>query len=142
VTRNRGIGEVFRKPPPAPAVNLLDMTPTRTLRWESSDEGRVTLFVPRFRGTFGRRWVQPMLKRPDMRVRLDELGSFVWNRCDGATSVGEIGEEMTRRFGHEPDDAYRRLGAFIRTLARDRFVLLEGGVGASPPAVPSDTNVA
>jgi hypothetical protein len=131
---------VLRQAPPAPEVNLLDLAPTRALRWETGEGGRVTLFVPRFRGRFGRRWVQPMMKRPDMRVRLDELGSYVWNRCDGSTTVGTIGEEMAGRFGHDPEDTYRRLGTFIRTLTRDGFLLLETAGGPASVPVPNDTN--
>lgn len=131
---------MFRTRTSAPTVNLLDLRPSRALRWETGEGGRVTLLVPRFRGTFGRRWVQPVLHRPDMRVRLDELGSFVWSSCDGTATVGAIGEAMIRRFGHDPDDAYRRLGMFVRTLARDKFLLLEGSGASAPEPASTDTN--
>jgi hypothetical protein len=48
------------------------------------------------KGLFAR-WIQPRLRRPHVRITLDKIGSFVWKRCDGQTTVGDILAEMDAR---------------------------------------------
>lgn len=101
------------------------MTPARNLRWETSPDGQVTLFVPKFTSALARKWLVPLLAKPDIRVQLDARGSYVWSRCDGNTTVAEIGSSMAEAF-HEPLDAlYDRIGKFIQTLARDKFLVFD-----------------
>ena len=96
-----------------------DLVPIRRHRSEDRDGGLVTVFVPKFTSRFARRWFVPLLAKPDMRVHLDPLGSFVWHQCDGAASVREIAGLVAERFGGDRDDTLRQVVRFVRKLARE-----------------------
>jgi hypothetical protein len=104
--------------------NLLDLKPVRHAAWEKTEEGTVVLLIPKFRGALLARWLQPRLTKPNFRVKLDRLGSFVWERCDGATRVEAIGEEMRREFGDSAEPVFDRIGTFIRKLEKEKFLLI------------------
>ncbi len=92
---------------------------------EPGEGALVTLIMPRFRNSFLRRLVEPRL-RPERRyfkLRLDDVGSAVWELCDGKRTVREIAETLAARF---PDtmanQPYERLGTFLQQLERGRFI--------------------
>ncbi|MBN1282511.1 MAG: PqqD family protein [Proteobacteria bacterium] len=101
-----------------------DVVAKRTVEWEDGPEDRAVLLVPRFRRGPLARWLQPRLKRPHMRVKLDDLGTFVWRRLDGNTPFDEIAKAMEGHFGERAAPADQRLKAFFTILHKDRFVEL------------------
>ena len=105
--------------------NLLDFTPVRLIEWEQVDDERVVLLVPKFTHSFWVRWLVPLLRRPNFRVKLDERGSLVWLHCDGHTTVGEIGERLHEQFGEEAEPLYERLVVFIRMIKQQDFIKFE-----------------
>src|SRR5512147_1844477 len=78
------------------SLNLLELKPIRNVSWDGDAGGRVHLLAPRF-GTSLLSWLGVLLRRPTFRVRLDDFGSFVWLRCDGATTVQQIAEALQRQ---------------------------------------------
>src|SRR5690349_22327678 len=48
---------------------------------------------------------------------LDAMGLFVWNRCDGATTVRQIIEEFAENFGIDRDRAEASTLEFLNLLA-------------------------
>jgi hypothetical protein len=76
------------------------------------------VFVPRFSGRWTRRWLLPLFARREVRLHLDELGSFVWHQCDGRTNVGEIAKRLHARVGGEQTETGTLVYAFLRQLAR------------------------
>jgi hypothetical protein len=81
-------------------------------------DGRVTVLAPRFTSRLARRWIVPLLRRPWVRVHLDDTGSFVWHQCDGRTTVAEIAARLEARDAGDADDARRRVTLFLHRLAR------------------------
>jgi hypothetical protein len=117
-----------------PRRNPLDLSqcyPQRAVDAELDGE-LVVLLRPRFmRGPLAR-WLQPRLRKPHFRVHLDALGSFVWNHCDGETSVAEIAEAMSRELSIQ-DQVVQRVVFFVRELERGRMIrVLERPVGPQP----------
>ena len=108
-----------------PAVNLLELKPVRNLNWETLDDQRVALLIPKFRNRLAVKWLLPVLSKPQIRLKLDAYGSFVWSRCDGRTSVEEIGEAMSEKFGEALDPLYERIGKFLRKLEHEKFLVLK-----------------
>lgn len=104
--------------------NLLELKPLRNLEWEEGENDTVVLLVPKFTNRLMRKWVLPLLRKPNFRVTTDAFGGFVWKKCDGATSVLSIAEEMNRSFGPEFDPSYDRTTTFVRQLVKNEFVLL------------------
>ena len=58
------------------------------------------------------------MKEPKYRVRLDEVGSFVWRRCDGKNTVEEIGRQLEEHFGGTVKPVHERLDMFFEQLSR------------------------
>ena len=103
-------------------INLLELVPCRMIEYEMSEDVIVTLQAPRFKSRFMRRWIEPRLKRPFLKVELDEIGSSVWMLCDGNRNVKDIAELMRRRFGERIEPCYERLGLFFQQLEANRFI--------------------
>lgn len=101
-----------------------DVVAKHAIDWEEGPDGGAVLLVPRFRKGPLARWLQPKLKRPNMRVKLDEIGSFAWRRMDGETPFGAIAGAMREHFGEKVEPAEERLEKFYTILCRDKFVEL------------------
>ena len=106
-------------------VNLLALKPRRNLQWETNERGQVVLLVPKFQNRFVRRWFVPLLAKPNFRVRLDTFGSFVWNLCDGETTVADISERLKGAFGESAEPVHERVRTFLSRLEKDEFLLIE-----------------
>jgi hypothetical protein len=102
--------------------NLYALKPLRLVEWESDEHGRVTILIPKFSKGPLARWLQPRLRRPIFRIKLDEYGSFVWLNSDGKKDVRQIGEEMKARFGEVAEPVYDRIGRFLQQLENSKFI--------------------
>ena len=121
-------------PGPPAGANLLDLVPLRTASW-IEDEGRVVVEIP----TPSRPWRAPLAwlssRMSTKKVRLDEIGSFAWNRFDGRGTVGEVAAALRERFGDRVEPADERLGLLLASLHRGGLV---GYAGYDEPAAPSE----
>ncbi len=103
----------------------LDLVPERAREWRVTDEGRVRVLEPRYgSGPIGR-WLATRLTRPNIEIRLDDIGSAVWQACDGETSVGEIAERLRERFGERVEPARDRLGTFLRQMEHTHMIRMK-----------------
>lgn len=101
---------------------------TRMIEWEDGPEDGAVLLVPRFRKGPLAKWLQPKLKRPYIRVKLDEIGTFAWRRMDGSMRFHKIVEEMKKEFGDKVEPADERLKKFMTILYKDKFIKLEAPI--------------
>ncbi len=122
----------------ASSLNLLDMYPERQLGCAWEDDETLSVLVPKFSGPVLGRLLQPRLRKPNIRVHLDELGTAVWQRSDGQTEVRAIAAALAERFGAELDPGSSRLAAFLCTMERRGYLRLlqEPAIGQAP-AVPA-----
>ena len=112
--------------------NIALFVPIACVGHETGDDGVVKLLVPRFRAGW-MQWLQKRLKKPHIKVELDEIGSAVWKQIDGSRNVAQIGEVLEREFGERIHPTAERLGFFLGTLRRNRFIeLVEPGVPPEP----------
>lgn len=102
--------------------NLFDTKPKRTVHWEVDENGQAILLVPRFTNRLAVKWLMPRISKPNFHVKLDQYGSFVWNQCDGTTTVAETAKSMAERFEQPVDSLYVRIGLFLQKLVRDKFL--------------------
>lgn len=108
--------------PELSGVNLLDLAPERVAEWEEAED-RVVLLRPPARGRGLRLlfdWVVSQMA--SRRIRLDEIGSFVWKGLDGATTVAALATALEREFGERVTPVAERLGKMIRVLHKEGFV--------------------
>ena len=104
--------------------NLLELKPLRLQRWEPREGDLVTVLVPKFSNRWLVRWILPLLAKPDFRVRLDALGSYIWSQCDGALTVQEIAERVSDKFGKETDPDCQRIALFFHRLTSQNLIQL------------------
>ncbi len=105
-------------------TNLLELRPRRNAEWETAEGGRVVLLVPKFTNRWLRSWLVPLLARPDIRVKLDDLGTSFWRLCDGTTPISEIAERMAAEFGAEEVALWDRIARFVVKLEREGLLVL------------------
>ena len=95
-----------------------EVRPVRNCESEARGEC-VSLLVPRFgRGAFGRlmdRW----LRLGPMRVHLDDVGTFVWSRCDGIRTAAAIAAAMRAELGERVEPAESRLATILAEAEAD-----------------------
>ncbi len=113
------------KAAPPDEVNLLDLVPVQNLAWESDETGRVVLLKPKIKNAFLARHLLPRMRKPHYKIRLDEIGSAFWLRCDGQRSIQAIAELQKREFGDAVEPLYERISRFLRTLEKNRFITFE-----------------
>jgi len=107
-------------------VNLLEIKPVRTAEAEERD-GRVVVHRPKPTSRGLRRLLDRFLHAMSAsRLRLDDLGSFSWERMDGTRTVQEIAEELRAEFGDEVEPAEERLAHLVRFLRQEDLVRYVG----------------
>ena len=83
--------------------------------WETDVNGIVTLRVENV--GWANRLAQKLFGRPRYSfVRLDALGSYVWQQMDGRRTVACLGELLEKRFGAAAQPLYERLNAYLCIL--------------------------
>jgi len=103
-------------------VNLLELVPSRIVNFELRESNLVTILAPRFRNGIFKKLFQPRLKKPFLKVDLDEIGSEVWLLCDGKRNIKEIGERLKEKFAERIEPCYERLSLFFKQLENARFI--------------------
>jgi hypothetical protein len=103
-------------------INLLDLIPVQNILWKENEQGFIVLLKPKFKNPFLAKHLLPKLKRPHYKVKLDEVGSFLWKQCDGKKTVKQIAEILKNHFGDKVDPLYERLGLFLQNLEKNKFI--------------------
>ena len=108
-----------------PEVNLWELTPLRNAKWETTEEGKVVVLVPKFRNKFLVKFILPYLAKPFFRIKLDDVGSLIWQQCDGATNVSIIAESLKQKFGEAVDPVDERINKFLNHLERGDLLVVD-----------------
>jgi len=107
------------------AGEILNCVPHRLGSWRADGERRVVVERPKpcsrgLRAVFDNlRW---LMSHP--RIRLDELGSFVWSRLDGHATLAEIATETSEAFPDRTDGMEQRLALFAAALHHQDLIEL------------------
>ena len=73
-----------------------------------------------------------LLKLPEYRkVELDEIGSDVWEMCDGDTSVDALTRAVCTKYRLNRRQAETSVTAYLRQLAERRLIALRTGAGGA-----------
>ena len=127
-----------KKDPALSRVQSLNAIPVRNHNVESErddDTGETLIIIPR-RDDRWVRFLSKLLFVPDHRkVTLDELGTFVWDRCDGETTVRDLIHAFAEQYKLSRKEAELSMVAFLRQMAKKRLVgLAIADPSAAPPA--------
>jgi hypothetical protein len=87
----------------------------------------IVLTIPRRNDRSGN-MVAKWLKLPETRkVELDEMGSDVWEKCDGKTPVEVISREICQKYRLNKRQGEVSVTAYLKMLADRRFIYLKNG---------------
>ncbi len=102
-------------------INLLALIPIRSIQWEKKGDGLIDLLKPKFKHRLVKKII-PHQKKPYFKIKLDEIGSFIWGLCDGCATVKELGEILKEKFGDQVEPVYDRLALFLQNLEKHQFI--------------------
>ena len=102
--------------------NLFDLIPYISEHITTEREGELSVITfPRFRRKFMMKLFVPKHKSPNIRIRLDEHGTAVWNQIDGRRTIKQISDALAEHFNHEEGYEYR-VAKYFSELYRQGFV--------------------
>lgn len=112
-------------------AQMLAAVPVRNgaVQWarETRDEERpdvALLRIPRRADRFGNA-VAKVFKLPDFRkLELDEIGSDVWELCDGTQTVDQVTRAICAKYRLNRRQAEASVTAYLKQLAERRLVAL------------------
>jgi len=104
------------------ATDYYSRRPRRNRDWETTDDGLAVILIPKFGNHFLGRWLLSKMNQPNYRLKLDEIGTFIWQQCDGSNDVKAIGEQLERQFGDKVKPVHQRLGLFFQSLQRSKSI--------------------
>ncbi len=104
---------------------VLSCVPHRLAEWRADGDGQVLTERPKpetrgIRGAFDHlRW---LMSHP--KIRLDELGSFIWQRFDGGETLGEIAVATAEAFPDRAEGMGERLALYATALHHQGLIEL------------------
>ncbi len=81
--------------------------------WEGQ---QAVLLIPRARNPVLKFFVSILNSKPHFRLKLDAVGSFVWQQVDGQRSIGEICQALEAQFQEKVRPADERTIEFFKRL--------------------------
>jgi hypothetical protein len=102
--------------------NALDLTPIRKYSEETDESGLVSIIIPKFKNKFVREHILPKLKSPEVKVKLDELGSASWLLFDGKNTVSIIAQKLVEKFGDRIQPVEERILKYTTNLYLNGFI--------------------
>ena len=102
----------------------LDAVPIKNqlCREEATGEGLVRLLVP-VRETLMTKVMRRLTYVPKFKkIELDEVGTFVWQQCDGRTNVRALIDRVSKRYKLTQRESEVSVTLYLRTLARRNLI--------------------
>jgi hypothetical protein len=93
-----------------------------SLAWHHDEEGNAVVILPRRRDLVGKLLAWFFMVPEARPLSLDQIGTMVWQLCDGEHSVRSIAQQLTERYKITPREAEVSLAEFLRRLARRGMV--------------------
>ena len=116
----------------------LGIVPVRhpLVKWERSDSGEVTIHIP-MRDDKTARAVKAIIKAVKMakelpesrQVGLDEVGSYVWELCDGERDINAVVLSVSKEYKLTRREAEASVTMFLQTLAKKHLIGLMSAGG-------------
>ena len=107
------------------AENLFELKPRQLRSFEELDDGTIDVIIPRYGDNAIGRLLKKVLSNRPLRIHLDDIGTSVWQMCDGRRTVHEIGRSLHDRFGDRIEPVYDRLEEFLKQIKRAGIIDLE-----------------
>ena len=103
---------------------MLSSRPARNelISWAKNDNGEAQITVSR-QDTWRVRLLSKVFYIPKERtITLDEVGTEVWQMCNGRTTVAQMIESLGKKYTLDRKEAEISLLSYLKTLGQKRFV--------------------
>ncbi len=103
---------------------ILHALPLRNqlIKWEVDDKEEVSLVIPQ-QQKLSIRIASKIFSLPDKRVIvLDNVGSYVWQLCDGNNSINQIVNHLSKQYRMTRKEAETSLFTFMRQLGKRNII--------------------
>lgn len=114
----------LRKKPALSRDQALRSRPTRNplLEWVRGEDGDVRLRIPRRKDLVAKVLCR-MFRAPEYKeIVLDEVGSDIWELCDGENGVEAIVSNMCRKYKLNRRECETSVAAYLKILGDRRFI--------------------
>ncbi|MBN1193622.1 MAG: PqqD family protein, partial [Coriobacteriia bacterium] len=92
------------------------------VRFERNEEGEICLYLPRRKDRFARALMFIFRAPPEKEIVLDEVGSDVWELCDGENSVEAIVSVVSKKYKVTRRECETSIGVYLKTLGERHLV--------------------
>ena len=119
----------LRKKPNLTRDQALRARPTRNpvLEWERGEGGDIRLRIPRRKDAIARALCR-MFRAPDYKeIVLDEVGSGIWELCDGGRSVDAIVAATCGKYKLTRRECETSVAAYLKMLGDRRLIGFQTG---------------
>ncbi len=102
--------------------NYLDNIPyiPEDRQWEV--KGKI-VYVTQINSGFYNKIAQKLFKTPKTsQIKLEGLGSFIWQQIDGKRSIYDIGILVADKYADKAEPLYERLSQYMKTLENLGFI--------------------
>ncbi len=101
---------------------FMELVPEHNVRWEKTVQGQVCLWSPKYTHPFMVKYILPLIKKKEVRISLDDYGSFAWQQIDGKKNIRQIGAVMLQEFGEKIEPVEQRLAIFINIMLNRKLL--------------------
>ncbi|GAB4370150.1 MAG: PqqD family protein [Calditrichia bacterium] len=115
----------------------LEYYPVRNREFEINQDQVAVIIIPHPEN----RLMDKLLPRPQQpagRIKLDEIGTFVWEMCDGKSTIKEICTALEKKFGERVKPAEERTVVFLQQMYKEKFIQVYLPK-ENPPATPQSS---
>ncbi len=114
----------IRKKPVVDREKALRAIPIRhpQVRFERNEEGDICLYLPRRKDRFARALMFIFRAPPEKEIVLDEVGSDVWDLCDGENTVEAIVSAVAKKYKITRRECETSIGVYLKTLGERHLV--------------------
>ncbi len=104
--------------------DTLKAVPVRNqaIKEREKDNSEITLIIPRKNSRFINIFSLVFRIPKERHISLDEIGTWVWRKCNGHTSVSNMIESLSREFKVSPREAEISLLSFLKKMAQKKLI--------------------
>jgi hypothetical protein len=104
--------------------DTLNAKPVRneTVKEKKWDDGQTFLVIPRKDARWVRIFSRIFYIPEERKISLDEIGAWVWSKCDGRISVNGMIDELAGKFNLKRKEAEVSLLKYLKNLGEKRLI--------------------
>lgn len=100
----------------------LKIIPQRNCDYIENSNGHYVLQMPKSDNAILMKVINFFSKSPFFKIKLDDRGSFIWEHCDGKTSIEQICRLLEDKFGDSVKPTPDRTVTLFKSLYSRRLV--------------------